>query len=108
MAKIPESPSYTKPIGKPGDERKRTEKVNYSAYETEHQFKDQGYKGVNSSPKTGKADGSERVRTGKVDYTKFDKEQGHTNEGYKGVGKGAKGAEREESAYKKKSPFRNA
>lgn len=112
MSKIPESPSYTKPVGKPGDERKHPhgEKVDYTKYETEHPFKNQGYKGVGSNAKTGKA-GEERVRPTKVDYTKFDRTGTHENEGYGKVGsKSVQKGDGKEREYKNKrtSPFRGA
>lgn len=113
MAKIPECPAYTKPVGKPGDERKhpKGDKVDYTKYTKEHPHTNEGYKKVGSQSVT-KGDGKERVRPEKVDYTKYTREHPHTNEGYKKVGSQSTtkgdGAERKESAYKKKSPFRNA
>ena len=119
-----ETPSYTKPVGKPGDERVRPEKSDYSKFSRENQtpYKEtavgQGYKNVGNAAKGTPSKGSERVRPGgdKADYAKYTKEEPFketaTGQGYKNVGSKAKktpslGAERTEGAYKKKSPWRN-
>lgn len=80
---IKEEPSYTKPVGKPGDERTYTKKDRSSK---EHPFFNQGYKGVGQQSKT-KGNGAERTPTA-VPKKQAVKEHPHKNEGYKGVGKG--------------------
>lgn len=119
MAKIPECPSYTKPVGKPGDERKhpRGDKVDYTKYTKEHPHTNEGYKSVGANAKTGKA-GEERSRPGgdKADYSKYTREQPYkengSGQGYKNVGKPATSTKGDgkERQYKNKntSPFRNA
>lgn len=118
---IKEEPSYTKPLGKPGDERKhpKGDKVDYTKYTKEGGHREtgtgQGYKNVGKDAKTGKA-GEERVRPEKVDYSKYTRELPYketgTGQGYKNVGKEAQstkgdGSERKYS-NKNKSPFRGA
>lgn len=95
---IKEEPSYTKPVGKPGDERTFTKK---DRSVREHPFKNQGYKGVGSQSKS-KGNGAEREPAA-VPKKQAVKEHPHKNEGYKGVGKGdAKDARK----YDTKSPFK--
>jgi hypothetical protein len=106
-------PSSTKPVGKPGDERVRPEKSDYTKFDRgQHPHFKEGYSHVGKGGDKFKSEGAERVRPGKVDYTKFDRGQHpHANEGYSCAGKScgkADGKERTEGAYKKKSPFRNA
>ena len=120
---IKESPSYTKPLGKPGDERKhpKGDKVDYTKYTKEGGHKEtgtgQGYKSAGKDAKTGKG-GDERVRPGgdNADYSKYTRElpfkETGTGQGYRQVGKEARttkgdGSERK-YANKNKSPFRNA
>ena len=118
MAKIPESPSYTKPVGKPGDERVRPAKVDYTKFTKDEPYQGPakgGYHNVGKAAKVTPSKGDERVRPEKVDYTKFDREepyQGPSKGGYHNVGKQARstkgdGSERKYTD-KNKSPFRNA
>lgn len=53
MTTAKEIPSFTKPVGTPGGERKhpKGDKIDYSKYEREHPHKDEGYKKVGSSAK---------------------------------------------------------
>lgn len=114
MAKIPHCPSYTKPIGKPGDERQlpKRDKADYSKFvKKEEPFQGpDGYRFAGKKSATG-GDGKERVR-GKPDLTKFTKEEPYTGaDGYKSVGSTSKTkGTGEERKYKNKnsSPFRNA
>lgn len=109
--KIPHDPNYTVPAGKPGQERVRPDKVDYTNFDRSHPHKGLGYKGVGKTAPGGT--GGERVRKDKVDYGKFDREHPYEGKkgGYKNVGKSAsktpsKGDERVRSDKVNKSPFK--
>jgi hypothetical protein len=105
---IKEEPSYTKPVGKPGDERQYTKK---DRSVREHPHTNENYKKVGSGAK---GDERKHPKGEKIDYSKFDREHPYkesgSGQGYGNVGKQAKttkgdGSERQ---YKNKnsSPFR--
>lgn len=85
-----ETPSVTKPLTSNVDARtihptKGTATYN-TGYSTDHVFKDQGYKGVGKSAKTGKAEKPQRPGSDKADYAgNFTKDQGQ-KKGYDNVG----------------------
>jgi hypothetical protein len=117
--KAKEVPAVTKPVGKPGDERVRPAKSDYSKFSRELPFQGPskgGYHNVGKKALKTPSEGKERVREGKVDYTKFTKEEPYKmpeHGGYKNVGKEAKatpskGDERTDKVIKRKSPWRNA
>lgn len=110
--KIKEVPSFTKPVGGLGDERKhpKGDKVDYSKYEKTHPHHNEGYSKVGSGPTADRAGNIVKKNPARDHINAVKKAGGgYSKVGQSGKGcdgKSACGAERQESAYKKKPPTR--